>query len=258
MTPRLFVFSGSAVLLGSIPAGQVHSHFAIQLVIALDEGFILTVDEASAPYRGAVIASKVPHLLQPGRGGVLVLLLDPMTRAGVAEAGVAGDAHVRELAASALASVVAYALQFVDRAPTHDEARRLREAALEVLAPGISDAGAGRGDDLDPRVRQVLAHLDAHRAGADVRSLERLAAEVSLSPERLRHLFRAQVGLPVRSYRLWARLGRAVEFLAEGVSLTRAAHSAGFVDSGHLSRAFRQMFGIAPSSLTGFGDVTRP
>ena len=48
---------------------------------------------------------------------------------------------------------------------------------------------------------------------------------------------------------LWLRLERAVAVFAAGGSLTDAAHAAGFADSAHLSRTFRRMFGLAPSSL---------
>ena len=44
-------------------------------------------------------------------------------------------------------------------------------------------------------------------------------------------------------------LGDAVERMADGASLTEAAHEAGFADSAHFSRTFRRMFGLAPSSL---------
>jgi AraC-like DNA-binding protein len=37
--------------------------------------------------------------------------------------------------------------------------------------------------------------------------------------------------------------------LAEGRTLTEAAHAAGFASSAHLSTAFSTMFGLAPSAL---------
>ena len=45
--------------------------------------------------------------------------------------------------------------------------------------------------------------------------------------------------------------------IADGRSLTHAAHEAGFASSAHLSTAFRAMFGLAPSSLLAAGAVIR-
>jgi AraC-like DNA-binding protein len=68
-----------------------------------------------------------------------------------------------------------------------------------------------------------------------------------LSPDRLRHLIREQVGIPLRRYRRWARLLSAVEALRDTASVTAAAHTSGFADSAHLSRVFRDSFTFPPS-----------
>jgi AraC-like DNA-binding protein len=87
------------------------------------------------------------------------------------------------------------------------------------------------------------------RSRSDGRSpLKELAALVALSPSRLEHLFKTTTGVSLRHYLLWQRLRRAVEELATGSSVTRAAHSAGFSDTAHLSRTFRRMLGFTPSS----------
>jgi len=79
--------------------------------------------------------------------------------------------------------------------------------------------------------------------------LAELAARVGLSEGRLAHLFRRNVGIPMRQYRLWLRLGQAVRSISRGRSLTEAAHMAGFSDSAHFCRICRRMFGTAPSDL---------
>jgi AraC-like DNA-binding protein len=52
-----------------------------------------------------------------------------------------------------------------------------------------------------------------------------------------------------RAYLLWSRLDAALGELARGASLTQAAHAAGFADAAHLTRTFRRMVGIVPSSI---------
>ena len=133
----------------------------------------------------------------------------------------------------------------------HDpEALRARLAA-RARAPdpaGVLDLFDG-AEPIDPRTTQVLA-----RIGADpeaLRTVRAAAAAVGLSPSRLQTLLRAGVGVPLRRYRLWRRMALAMLAVRDGGTLTQAAHAAGFASSAHFSTAFRRMFGIAPSRLTG-------
>lgn len=86
-------------------------------------------------------------------------------------------------------------------------------------------------------------------AAGPVRGTE-LAARVGLSASRFTHLFTAQVGIPLRRYVLWSRLRIAITRVQDGDALTGAAHGAGFVDSAHLTRTTREMFGLPPSVLS--------
>ncbi len=79
-------------------------------------------------------------------------------------------------------------------------------------------------------------------------STERLAAEVFLSPSRLSHLFKEQLGVSIPQYILWARTREAVSrYLAGETNLQSVALQAGFYDPAHFSRAFRSFFGEKPS-----------
>jgi AraC-like DNA-binding protein len=115
---------------------------------------------------------------------------------------------------------------------------------VDLLAPNASPKA------IDPRVRAVLDEL--RRDSSDNVSLAALADGVSLSESRLSHLFRRDVGLPIRPYRLSLRMEHAVMLIAQGSSLTEAAHAAGFSDSAHFCRICRRMFGSAPSGLPQF------
>jgi AraC-like DNA-binding protein len=61
--------------------------------------------------------------------------------------------------------------------------------------------------------------------------------------------------VPFRLYRLWVRLGKAVQSLVEGRALTDAAFDAGFSSPAHFSAAYRAMFGSAPSTLAKAAPV---
>ncbi len=91
-----------------------------------------------------------------------------------------------------------------------------------------------------------------------VASVGDLAEQLGLSSSRLSHLFSDQVGIPVRSYARWLRLVAATEALANGCTITEAAHRVGFADGAHFSRTFRSMFGLTPSEAIGLGTWLEP
>ena len=106
----------------------------------------------------------------------------------------------------------------------------------------------------DPR---VLAAVEAIRQRVDRPvSLSELAKAAKLSPDRFRHLFVEQTGMPLRTYLLWRRLLHVWTLPMDGETLSGAAHAAGFADSAHLSRTARTMFGLPPSVLQMTGPLS--
>ncbi|RJF86912.1 AraC family transcriptional regulator [Oleomonas cavernae] len=106
----------------------------------------------------------------------------------------------------------------------------------------------------DARVARVISSI---RADIDHNhSIEELAGKVGLSPGRLQHLFVQEIGVPLRTFRIWIRFRHAVEGVAGGASITAAALDAGFSNSSHFSHAFKATFGVTAASL--FKGAARP
>jgi AraC-like DNA-binding protein len=79
---------------------------------------------------------------------------------------------------------------------------------------------------------------------------ETLAEVACLSESRLLHLFKEEMGLPIRNYILWLRLQIVIELILEGDSLTTASYKAGFSDQAHMTRTFSRMIGVPPSLIS--------
>lgn len=126
----------------------------------------------------------------------------------------------------------------------------LAEGASRAFWLGRGDPGSTPGDGIDDRVRVVLGELDALLARGPVR-LDSVARLAHLSPDRLRHLFAEQVGIPFRRYLLWRRLGTATHAIHVGLGVSEASARAGFADAAHLARVVRTTFGIQASQLLG-------
>jgi AraC-like DNA-binding protein len=99
----------------------------------------------------------------------------------------------------------------------------------------------------DERIEHIKSYISDHLEQRITSA--QLCRQVFLSESRLQHLFKAEMGLPIRNYILWLRLTRALKLILKGESLTAAAHEAGFFDSAHMSKTFVRQLGINPAEI---------
>ncbi|MFK8005341.1 MAG: helix-turn-helix domain-containing protein [Saprospiraceae bacterium] len=100
---------------------------------------------------------------------------------------------------------------------------------------------------LDDRIINCINFIKKNLKEKEL-SLLYLAKEINLSPSRLSHLFKEQIGVSVQNYIIWTRMKIAVNYMINNrMHLTDAALHAGFYDTAHFSRHFKKMFGVKPS-----------
>jgi AraC-like DNA-binding protein len=104
-----------------------------------------------------------------------------------------------------------------------------------------------RSPDQDPESfgRRIEAWLRGRLPASA--AIKDFANALSVSEATLRRMARTELGLNVQTYYRWVRLLVAIEGVAAGLSITDAAHAAGFADGSHATRASREMFGLSPS-----------
>ena len=131
-----------------------------------------------------------------------------------------------------------------DALATGDLSRELALNGLEeVLLLAVQEGAGGR--PVDPRVRKVLDLISSDLA-AD-HDVPGLAREVALSPSRLSHLFKEEVGEPVMGALIRLRLNQAARLLEHTVDDVGAiAREVGFGSPYYFSRQFRRHFGMSP------------
>lgn len=99
-----------------------------------------------------------------------------------------------------------------------------------------------------PEVKEVIRVLES-----DLEcpwTVQALADMVALSPSQLTRLFARHAGTSPSRYLREARARRMHQLLTEGVgNVGEAARLVGWTDSSHASRAYRAVFGQAPSSV---------
>ncbi|MEM7488570.1 MAG: AraC family transcriptional regulator [Pseudomonadota bacterium] len=96
------------------------------------------------------------------------------------------------------------------------------------------------------RLRRVIELIDAS-LGDDLR-IATIAAEAGMSPSTLSRLFKAATGRSVWRYVLDRRLERAAEMLRRtDEPVAGIAHACGFSSQAHLTKAFRDGYGMPPA-----------
>lgn len=117
--------------------------------------------------------------------------------------------------------------------------------AFERLLLLLRSLGPGGNPRLDARVARATAML-SDAAGTPA-AVTRLAREVHLSPSRLAHLFREQVGDTPRRFQERCRLERAASLLrASTLSIKEIAERTGFSSQQYFCARFRRFAGMPP------------
>lgn len=223
-----FVSGTRLLYVGALVATRRHAHHAAQIVVAPEGVQLEDAANERVRARAAVIPPRVTH----GHGActrAALLFLD------------GDEVASRKLSRDAKPQCESWVRDAIDivvpRDPTPEQARTLL-ASLVSLAEQ-QQAPRPR----HPAVRRMCEYLD-HCDHVDLASLSRKAG---LSPRQMRHAFARDVELSMRAYLRWRRVRRAILAVERGASLSAAAAAAGFADSAHLTRAFREQFGITPS-----------
>ncbi len=209
--PRFTIGDGYASYRGPAIDVSAHRHAAFQIAIA-ERGEVAIEDASGALHRGdaLVVAPMTLHRTLSGTEELLTFFVDP--RCAYADVLREGWG------------------EGVSMAP------ELRSLRVEDVRMGMAS------EALDPRLVEAIELVAADPAP----SMARVASAVGVSPQRLRALARAQLGISLPRWRAWTRLRRSAEAIGAGSSLADAALVGGFADQPHMTRWMREMMGMTP------------
>jgi AraC-like DNA-binding protein len=240
----LFLSTGLVLFLGRYVSTAPHRHFTASVTVSLEGPIRYRASEQDPWCETYGFAARSNAAIECDTGHELVMnfQLDPEKADVTAlDALDFGEREVVSLPETMVQPLVEQ-LRQLSAGP------RVRGAALRRATLNAIHDQPVRPRSFDPRVTRVLSRLK-DSVPEDVLSSSQLAQEVGLSEGRLIHLFAEQLGVPLRRYVLSLRLRRLLFFLSMGKNLTDAAQEAGFSDSAHCTRVYREMYGLPPSKM---------
>ncbi len=211
-----------------------HAEHGASVLVGLDCGIEVYGEGSAVRGRAVLVPPDVPYAARCP-GPVVTYAFDPELCPSVAAVARA-HGRPRVLDGAAAGHVVGAVL-----------AHRAELSRPEVLTGIGVEAqrvlGGGTTLTLDRRIAQLVETLrDPSESPAAAVTRTRLSAA------HLQALFARDIGIPMRTYRLWRRLLHALAHVGP-LDLTAAAHAADFADLAHFSRTCRRMVGYAPSGL---------
>ncbi len=224
-----------------------HAHELDQLAVISESAAVIETDDVYVvhPCMHALwLPAGVLHSLyspQPFR--LHALYFQPGTMRIAADANTGPHVLGLNTLARELVLFLCGAPRLSQRGPRHVHALALLTEFLADAKPDSFSLPRPRSD----RARKLADYLSAHPG--DSRALEIVAGEVGgASLRTFERLFLEETGLSLAVWRRQSRLVTSLSLLAEGKSIGEIARAVGYDSAAAFSTAFKQCFGVSPSS----------
>jgi len=213
---------GYAAYFGQAGPNASHQHAAIQLVLS-HESDVSVYDQHGDYVRAKriLIRPLTPHTLQ-GTSNLVSIYIEPQTEFGKTLLETSNKEGI-----GAFEETV-----FGDGDP-------------DLILEKLDALSAQTSTTIDPRLQDAMSFLSQAEGRP---TISEAAKSCGVSVSTLRFLAKRDLGLPLATWLVWRKLGRAAMGLSKGATLAEAAYSGGFSDQAHLCRVMKRMFGITPKT----------
>lgn len=237
MISSLYITKGAVLYLGTIADTEIHKHHSIQIVFSIKNSFSLQIDNKTYNSASFIINSNIDHKLT-GYGGIQALLLiEPESTYGFLFKEYIGKNRFIKVELNK--DIPDYLENLNDK-----DFRIIEIIRRIALILGISPDKAPGADLRINKVISFIETIDEKKV-----TIKKLASYIHLSESRMQHLFKEQVGISIKKYLQWKRMIDAINVVITGKDFTFSSYEAGFSDSAHMSRTFKEMFGMNLSDI---------
>lgn len=242
----LFLWEGMYLFIGFGLETHSHNHHALQLAFTTDKPFLMKMKDGEwGNYTSLMLASDCPHQCNASQSRIIFISVDPSSFIAKRLKEVFLKFSLFNILSGETTNNFINDLLLLLINP--NDYNSIRKLIFQFFAQLSGAESASSHSVIDSRIEQAVQIIkNSHNRKI---TLEYIAQNVFISESRLVHLFKEQIGIPIRRYILWYRLNLAVKKIIDKKNLTEAAYSAGFSDAAHFSRTFSKVFGISPSTI---------
>ena len=219
---------------------EEHSHYPIQLFLSMDEPLKTTSAGKEVCAHCIAVGQTVPHAFSSqNRAHISAIIEAASDFSRSLNERIDGAFAVFESAG--LSALQSKAKELIAASSKEYWQAFMRDFKLYL---GIEP----REQPLDERITELLSLLK--QCDCYDHTIAAFAKQVSLSSSRLSHLFREQIGVPLKSYIVLHQTEKAFAALLGGASITDAAMLAGFDSPSHFAATVKKLMGQPASKAT--------
>lgn len=234
---KIFWDKDNIAFIGNQVNATAHSHCVVQVFISLDEPLQLIVENEQISGKCIIVNKNARHIFSCDNQIRLSILIEPSSNfAKELIKKLDGNYLICNNKIERIQQKAATLIEMNDRQQYIDF---IQDFAEYLGIQRISKV-------IDERIIKLLDLMK--NCNCSDHTIDNFAKSVCLSSSRLSHLFREQIGVPLKSYILFHQLEKAFTALLNGTNITHAAMLAGFDSPSHFAATVKKWMGMSVSA----------
>ena len=217
-----------------------HKHWTMQLFLSIEKNLEIGVEDNKISCRCIVINRDILHSFSTNGNMYFTMIIEPASSLATQLVERMGGTKYCMFDNQDIEYIQNLLFCLIDS----DGLREYREFMIQLYKfLGVKE----QAKIYDDRVKDLLYEIE--RCNCDIHSIASFADKVALSPSRLSHLFKEQMGMPLKSYIQFHQMQTAFLALLNGKNITEAAMLSGFDSPSHFATVTKKMMGM-PASIS--------
>lgn len=234
---KIFWDKDNIAFVGDQVNATEHSHCVLQVFMSLSDALSISVGNEKVTGKCVIVNKNVRHKFSCDNKLCLSILIEPSSSFAKELAKKIDGNYL--VCTSGIELIQHKAAALIDTDDRQEYADFIRDFA-EYL--GVK-RNANVFDERISELLEILKDCDCYD-----HTIDNFAKSVCLSSSRLSHLFREQIGVPLKSYLMFHQLERAFTALLNGANITNAAMAAGFDSPSHFAATVKKWMGMPATS----------